>query len=68
MIEIMNSLTASGKTIVCTIHQPSSQFFFMFNQIILLADGRIAFIGSISRAMDFFNELINLVFIKLIFF
>lgn len=47
-----------GKTVVCTIHQPGSELFTMFQQIILVADGRIAFIGTSAGALDFFKRYV----------
>lgn len=52
----MNIMASSGKTILCTIHQPSSDIFAMFSQFILMAEGRIAFIGSAGSALDFFEK------------
>lgn len=54
LVGTLLSLARSGTTIMCTIHQPSSQLFSMFHQVTLLADGRIAFIGAPSQALDFF--------------
>ena len=45
-----------GKTIVCTIHQPSSQVFAMFDRVLLMAEGRVAFLGGTDEAMDFFQS------------
>lgn len=45
-----------GKTVICTIHQPSSQLFEMFHEIVLIGDGRIAFIGSTNDALEFFER------------
>lgn len=56
LVEKMKEMAHSGRTIVCTIHQPSSEVFNMFNQLILLADGRIAFIGSTKLALEFFSK------------
>ncbi|KAK4875875.1 hypothetical protein RN001_012297 [Aquatica leii] len=57
IVAMMNLMATSGKTIVCTIHQPSSEVFAMFSQLILLADGRIAYMGSTANALKFFNVL-----------
>lgn len=32
-----------GKTIIATIHQPSSQAFFFFDRLLLMADGHIVY-------------------------
>jgi ABC-type multidrug transport system ATPase subunit len=39
---------------VCTIHQPSSQVFALFDRILLMAEGRVAYLGSVRGALDFF--------------
>ncbi|XP_044265632.1 protein scarlet isoform X2 [Tribolium madens] len=56
IITMMNTMACSGKTILCTIHQPSSDIFAIFSQLILMADGRIAFMGSAASALDFFEK------------
>ena len=48
------NLSLNGKTIVCTIHQPSSQVFALFDRILLMAEGRVAYLGSTRGALDFF--------------
>jgi ABC-type multidrug transport system ATPase subunit len=52
----MKDMARDGRTIVCTIHQPSSEVFSMFNELILLADGRIAFMGNTKLALEFFSK------------
>lgn len=56
LVRMMNIMASQGKTILCTIHQPSSELFAMFSQILLMADGRIAFMGSTQHALDFFKR------------
>ena len=55
IVESMKSLAQNGKTIICTIHQPSSELFEMFDKICLMSEGRLAFIGDKSKANDFFE-------------
>uniref|UniRef100_A0A1A9W3A0 ABC transporter domain-containing protein n=1 Tax=Glossina brevipalpis TaxID=37001 RepID=A0A1A9W3A0_9MUSC len=54
LVQILYDLAQKGTTILCTIHQPSSQLFDMFNNVLLLADGRVAFTGSPQNALEFF--------------
>ncbi|XP_056645332.1 protein scarlet [Diorhabda sublineata] len=57
LVTMMNEMVMTGKTILCTIHQPSSDIFVMFSQLILVADGRIAYMGSTNNALKFFESL-----------
>ncbi|CAG0919327.1 unnamed protein product [Notodromas monacha] len=45
------------KTVICTIHQPSSALMGYFEEIMLLAEGRVAFQGTSAQALDFFNGI-----------
>ena len=40
IMELMQSLARTGKTIICTIHQPSSQVFNKFDKLLLMAEGQ----------------------------
>ena len=53
VVECMKNLARKGKTILCTIHQPSSEIFEMFDKLCLLAEGRLAFIGNLNQAYEF---------------
>ncbi|XP_025016852.1 protein white isoform X3 [Tetranychus urticae] len=57
VVSVLKSLANEQRTIVCTIHQPSSEIFKMFDQIMLLAEGRVAFLGTADKALDFFSQL-----------
>ncbi len=56
IVESMKSLARTGKTIICTIHQPSSELFEMFDKICLMSEGKLAFIGDKSKANLFFER------------
>jgi len=43
LIAVLRELAMQGKTIITSIHQPSSQIFQSFDQLILLADGKTIF-------------------------
>jgi len=46
-----------GRTVVCTIHQPSSKLFSKFDRLILVAGGRTSYIGSAKHAVDFCSRI-----------
>ena len=55
----LQSMAASGKTIIATIHQPSSEIFAMFNDLYIMGEGKLCFAGSIGDAADFFARSRN---------
>ncbi|KAI9333965.1 P-loop containing nucleoside triphosphate hydrolase protein [Obelidium mucronatum] len=46
-----------ARTVVATIHQPSSEIFHLFDDLLLLADGRIMYQGPAHDAIDYFRKL-----------
>uniref|UniRef100_A0AAR5QJ71 Protein white n=1 Tax=Dendroctonus ponderosae TaxID=77166 RepID=A0AAR5QJ71_DENPD len=57
VVQTLKSMAQSGKTVICTIHQPSSELYTMFDKLLLMAEGRIAFLGTPEDADLFFREL-----------
>ncbi|GAU97405.1 hypothetical protein RvY_08711-1 [Ramazzottius varieornatus] len=57
VVSIVKNLAARGKTVVCTIHQPSSSVFAVFDKFMLLAEGRVAFLGPRVDDIPFFNSI-----------
>jgi len=57
LVQTLQDLAAKRNTaIMCTIHQPSSELFAMFDQVLLLAEGRVAFFGEPDEAISFFGD------------
>ncbi|XP_074566526.1 ABC transporter G family member 14-like [Curcuma longa] len=46
-----------GRTVVTTIHQPSSRLFRMFDKLVLLAEGSAIYYGRASAAVDYFASV-----------
>lgn len=57
VLQVLKNLAQKDKTIILTIHQPSSEIFSMFDKLLLMANGRVAFLGTPSEANDFFASL-----------
>ncbi|XP_078612477.1 protein white-like [Branchiostoma floridae x Branchiostoma japonicum] len=56
VVRCLQQLAIKGRTVVCTIHQPPSEVFTMFDQILLLAEGRVAYMGPTQGAVSFFQS------------
>lgn len=56
IVSVLKAMAQGGRTIVCTIHQPSSEVFELFDHLFLMAEGRVAFRGKSSKALDFFKR------------
>ncbi|XP_055606138.1 protein white isoform X2 [Uranotaenia lowii] len=57
VLQVLKGMAMKGKTIVLTIHQPSSELYCLFDKILLMAEGRVAFLGSPYQASEFFSQL-----------
>ncbi|XP_018317100.1 protein scarlet [Mycetomoellerius zeteki] len=56
LVSHMVSFALRNRTVLCTIHQPSSTIFNSFHRIIFLAGGRVAFAGTSTQAIQFFSS------------
>jgi energy-coupling factor transporter ATP-binding protein EcfA2/ABC-type multidrug transport system permease subunit len=59
-VNVMSSLrklASNGRTIVCTIHQPRSSIFNLFDKLLLLSEGRTVFFGDAQDAVPYFQSL-----------
>lgn len=46
-----------GRSIITSIHQPSSHVFHMFDKLLLLCNGRVAYFGSTGEVLSFFESM-----------
>jgi ABC-type multidrug transport system ATPase subunit len=57
LIKFLNRLAQAGRTVVTTIHQPSSEIFLGFGVILLMLDGHIVYHNQASASMQYFSNL-----------
>ncbi|XP_075488420.1 LOW QUALITY PROTEIN: ABC transporter G family member 22-like [Primulina tabacum] len=57
IIETLNDIAEAGKTVITTIHQPSSRLFLKFDKLILLGKGSLLYFGKASEAMTYFSTI-----------
>ncbi|XP_042494081.1 ABC transporter G family member 1-like [Macadamia integrifolia] len=54
MKRLVNLSRQDGKTVIASIHQPSSEVFELFHNLCLLSSGRTIYFGATSAASEFF--------------
>ncbi|KAK9144062.1 hypothetical protein Sjap_003965 [Stephania japonica] len=50
-------LARGGRTVVTTIHQPSSRLYHMFDKVVLISEGCPIYHGPASTALDYFSSI-----------
>lgn len=57
VLKLLGKLAEGGRTIVCTVHQPGSHMFSMFNQLLLLSEGHVVYQGPPLQVCGYFSKL-----------
>lgn len=57
IVRVLRGLADNGRTVIATIHQPSSQLFELFSELILLAEGRLLYCGPRDGCIAWFADL-----------
>ncbi|XP_076942982.1 ABC transporter G family member 22-like [Bidens hawaiensis] len=57
IIELIQDIAETEKTVITTIHQPSSRLFHKFDKLILLGKGNLLYFGKASEAMVYFSSI-----------
>ncbi|XP_030927456.1 ABC transporter G family member 22 isoform X2 [Quercus lobata] len=56
-VQLLQDIAEAGKTVVTTIHQPSSRLFHKFDKLILLGKGSLLYFGKASEATVYFSSI-----------
>ena len=54
---VLRAVADSGRQVIATIHQPSSEIFFHFDKVCLLCEGHSVFFGAPRDVLKYFGTL-----------
>lgn len=55
VVELLHKVAKAGSSVLFTIHQPASEIFNNFDQVILMNHGRVMYQGSVKTAPTYFE-------------
>lgn len=57
IIATLLALARGGRTVITTIHQPSSRLYRMFDKVVVLSEGYPIYSGQAGRVMEYFGSI-----------
>ncbi|KAI3453904.1 hypothetical protein Pfo_010567 [Paulownia fortunei] len=57
ILKTLKGLASGGRTVITTIHQPSSRLYYMFDKVVVLSEGSPIYYGLASTAMEYFSSI-----------
>ncbi|KAJ4824919.1 hypothetical protein Tsubulata_032056 [Turnera subulata] len=56
VVTALRNIAFDGKIVICSIHQPSSDVFSLFDDLLLLSSGELVYFGDAKMAIKFFAD------------
>jgi ABC-type multidrug transport system ATPase subunit len=56
LVDLLRKIASSNATVLCTIHQPSSETFQLFDTAIFLVKGRVLYQGATNKIVEYFGS------------
>ena len=57
VIRLLKCLSSEGRTIVCTIHQPSARIYEMLDDVLILSEGMSIYRGSAEHMVPYLSSM-----------
>lgn len=57
LMATLEAVAQRGRTVVTSVHQPSSRIYQMFKSVLVLSEGRCLYYGKGSEALPYFDSL-----------
>nr|GEY24634.1 ABC transporter G family member 21 [Tanacetum cinerariifolium] len=57
IMSTLKALAREGRSVVTTIHQPSSRLYWMFDKVVVLSDGCPIYSGQTGQVMEYFSSI-----------
>ncbi|KAM0736709.1 ATP-binding cassette subfamily G member 4 [Formica fusca] len=57
VVNLLKVLARQGRTIICTIHQPSASIFQLFDQVYVIAKGECLYQGTTNKLLPYLESI-----------